>query len=1166
MPILLSPGCNCSCGCLLIEVPDYNTSISAATEHWIPHSVPVNSVVDLSKIVSGDYFSDLSNDFTIRIKDSSGVTTHETIDFSLVRDTRTYEASSAEISKFPYHGTPRLNKNFYGVPYYTQRGYKRYINMYVSSVDKDFETEAHFKVLEVGDKLFRIKSVSAGTFNANEGIAHSRLQSFNQITEAPHCSGLGTPSPAIFKFEKERYVHTDSDNSRSFNLYRFHRNDYPIGTLTQDVSYVIEDQEITWADGEYLKNLSYTTDSSIGIYVSTYTDNLSFHQPYNRHSPYYLSETDKNAFASVLVIPSSPQSGDGHFELETYKVNGLSGSSTTVKVFRTGGNSTAVDVVVAVGNADVTLSFGAGEVVKSFTISHDTHDGSTFTAGMVPTNDLLPTWFNNPMEIVLRENSYEIGNVDDIIYQYVKNYDGIEFWKDKAPFERSGWEDSTVRIYVESSTAVTLESYKIYEISHDPTCGVAGDNTSSTIGTLSDCPDYNRCEIISEYHAQQFDIDVSLGIPVDSMPDLSYILHDDCSTNNFYLNGQINIETVSHGRWTFAMNAKEWDLVSEAYVVNSYTWSANTSATFEHTCGDVTQITEYDSLPVGCLLFDTLESCITVACGDGQYTEGTATSTLYTITEDKIQGEDYFKEAVASGSYLSACNTITKCRDLSFTSSDGLQVIDVKVTALKPWRVLNASSDDIVNLCTPITPASSHREGDRIWFITGRDKPLEANSIWEWAGFADYFDLGARVHDCTLNYVGQSEPLDPYFSSSFTPAEVAAEVASFLYSGGPDYWFNYTASSDPADNGYYKVVYPSTLSGPFSTATGFVDKSEEIGMVAELQLEWLEAAAIRETTWAGINSEKTVTESAGLNTLNYKVQHAGKIEGAVTTCFGNYYKQDGYFMSFPDKSSAIENHFIGGGEFTPTSDPGLSGGEPFSACVPADNRPTQGCVDPDFGPPEGKCWIYDDPVEVSGTCTTTVNGYDALTTIQEICCYDATPVYEALNWKYYDFNQTPWNGQIEYTGSGRYYQHAFEITSGFVSTSNLDCRLDPNGDCLLPFVGGDFTAGEGPSTLVYKTDRFYFPVKWGDCWTGMDARTETWDGSTDTVISENEKAYIINSMSSSDPYIAAGDSVFGSGLQDTNFLYTDETFVSDVMDRSNIQITAQAFSPTWQKH
>jgi hypothetical protein len=1165
MPILLSPGCNCSCGCLLIEVPDYNTSVSAATEHWIPHSIPINTVVDLSKLVSDDYFSETSNDFTIRVKDSSGTTTHETIEFSSLRDTRIYEEDSVEILKFPYLNNPRRNRYFYAIPHYKQRGYKRYINMHVSSVDEDFETEAYFKILEVGDKLFRIKSVSAGTFNPKEGIAHSRLQSFNQITEAPHCSGLGTPSPAIIKFEKERYVHESSDDSRSFNIYRFHRNDYPIGTLKSIVSYEVESPEdFTWSDGQYLQNLAYTTTSDSGISISTPASEFNTFYRYNRPPYYYLSITERDASADVLVVSDAPQTGDGHFELETYKVNGLSGSSTTVKVFRTGGNSTAVDVVVAVGNTDVTVSFGAGDVVQSFTIAHDTHDGSSFTAAMAPTNDQMPTSFNNPLEIVFRENTYEIGNVDNPVSQYVKNYDGIEYWKDKAPFQRTGWQDTTVKVYVESNTATTLEAYKIYEISHDPTCQAAGDN--------EDCPDYPRCTVISEYHTQQFDVDVSLGIPAASMPSLSYILHDDCSTTNYYLNEQIDINAISHGRWTFAMNAKELYLVAEAYVVTDYSWPENTSSTFAHTCGDVTLITEYDSLPDGCLLFDTIEGCVSVSCGDGQYTEGTATTTLHTVTEEKIKDEDYIKQTIGSGSYLTACSDITKCRDLSFTSSDGLQVVDVKVEAVKPQRLLNASSEDMVNLCTPLTPNSSHREGDRIWLITGRDKPLEANSIWEWAGFADYFDLGVKLHDCTLNYVGQSEPLDPSYSSAFTPSEIATEVSSFLSSGGADYWFHYTASSNPSENGYYRVVHPSTLSGPFSTPSDgsgndFIDKSEEVGMVAEIQLEWFEVAAIREATWAGMNSVKTVNETAGSITVNYKVQHAGNIEGPVVNCFGNYYKQDGYFLSFPARLSAIENHFIGGGEFTPTSDPGFSGGSPFSGCTPDDNRPTVGCVDSDFVPDDGQCWIKDDPVQVSGSCTTTVNGRDALSAVQEICCYDATPVYEVLNWSYYDFNQAVWSGEIRYTGYGRYYQHSFEITTGFVEASpGIDCRLDENGDCLMPLLDGDVAGGEGPSSLIYKTDKFYFAVKWGNCWTGMDARTETWDASTDTIISENQKAYIINSMSSGDAYIGAGDSVFGSGEQDTNFLFTNETFVSDVLDRSNIQITSQAFSPTWQKH
>ena len=1173
MTILRSPGCNCSCGCLRIEELDYNTAVAANTEHYIPHTVPLNCTVDLTKIIDTNYFTELTNQFQIKIKDISGTTTHETLTFDARRDTAVYDQDHAEIRKFPYDPV-RRDRFFYAIPHYRQRGYKRYININVSSLDEDFESNAFFKILEVGDKLFRIKSVSAGTYNPKEGIAHARLEDFNQIFEAAHCSGLGTPSPAIIKLEKDRYVFSESDTSRVFNLFRFHRNDFPLGVLKSNVSF-IDEQTVSWSDGEYQKTLSYTTSSSNAISVLTPTNDFQFENKYNNPWHYYLSATEKDDAASLLIVPEAPQTGDGHFELETYKINGLSGSSTTVKVFRTGGNSTAVDVVVAVGNSDVTLNFGVGEVVKTFVINHDTHDGETFVASMTPTNDLFPKrdvggfdseigGFDNPLDLVFRKNTYEIGHIPSGFLgktRPIKKKSGIEFWIDKIPLQRTGWENTSVRVYVESNVGETLEAYKLYEISHDPTCQAAGDNV--------DCTDYPRCSVISEYHSQQFDIDVGLNLPPSKLPPISYMKNDECETQHIHLNEPIDIDMVSHGRWSFGMNAKEYEIASYTYIVNDYEWPANTSDTYESFCGDLTSIVIYDQMPVGCAFFDSIDFCISVECDASSYVEGTLTSTMYPIT-DQTTINDFELEIVGTGSYLGACHEITTCRELDFSTNDALQVVDVKAIAKKakpvPTPVESLETSCVFN----------HLKNDRVR-IVANPQFLQYNTIWSFDGFRVTTDSCAQFigDSCDLTYKGQSEP---YLHDSaairqtiYTPSEIATEVSSYLYANGPDYWFNYINASDPADDGYYRVTHPSTLSGPFSTASDgagndFYDIDEEVGISVELTLEWYEAVGIRELDWSGPNSTKTFTDVGNVNTLEYKVEHFTKIAGPTENCLPSYFKQDGYFVTSPPaRGSAVENIYIGGGRFTPTSDPGFASHETFSGCAPPGDIPESACVDDGYGPPDGKCWIVDRPDLISGSCTTVTNGMDTLDASQRICCDEEEPVYELLNWSYFDFNKTPWSGQITPTGYGNYYQVAFEFTTGFVELNyGVTCVHDADDNCAILPDFDDISAGDGPSTLVYKTATFYFPVKWGDCWTGLDARTAEWDGSIDEIVSCEDKVYLTNSMTSGTPYIEATDDVFGSGELDTNSMFTDVTIISDVITANDITITAKAYNPTWQ--
>lgn len=1167
MPILRSPGCNCSCACLLIEVPDYNQAILANTLHAIPHSIPVNCVADLTDLLPKDYFRNEDNIFKVHIKNASGTTTHKTLTYQPKRyNTSFYEIDEREWQEVPYYAKTSTISPTVDI-YDGSRAYKRYLE--VNDGTDNYESLGLLKRMYVGDKTYRIKSVTAGTFNPHEGIAYSKI---NKADVPETACNPGEEYQGIVEFDKTRYVFLDTDTSQEFGLIRYQNTSACDGLKTKAYfDYGGGTQFATWNGGDKNKTVTFTHD------MTTKSSGTVRYSGYE--VPAGCTDTVFWFYsAQVLSLPTTSVTGDGHFEIESYKINGIAGQSTTVKVYRTGGNSTAVDVVVAVGNSDVTLNFAAGDIVKTFTITHDAHDGATFTSAMAPTNDAIIIRDRDyPIELTFRSSTFEFGHVaNSSSVLPIRKHGGYEIWDDKIPFERDGWESSSVKIYVESSIDVTLSSYKIYEIKHEAHCNLSSDN--------SDCPVYNSCGAVAEYHSQQFDVDVDLGIPAQNMPALFYTLNSGCSSTHVFSNeslprqaiskrlGGLNTSAVfldgenrykdyygSSGEFNVSFNVLTNEIAESNILVRCYDdayWnSQETSSTISLSCGDYIDSTDFSNMPRGCAAYESVIYCHSITCGDS-YTNGTVTHFGHPVGNPPEFDQETHE-------YATSCYTITECSSASLVSNNGIKSVSAKATAVR-------LTQHLMLFGSPFSEPSgiSVLPGDRVEIFTYTDQDAWT-TVWQW--------------DTAWVFVGQRFPYDYVYGTAgtLTPSQIATEV-DFLVSGGADYWFDYSNAPDVNDNGFYRVSYPSTLSGPFSSADDglgntFSDVTQEVGIAAELTVEYFKSYL---NTDVGTNpcsanailrcpiSGYTQTESLGVNTFSgtfllssdyYKdVEYAIceeptvtkqiKIDGLMPEMYRNFGSTQTVIATTTEtlgtkkenevtQSYRVNEFTEGAASVSWPSAPHYSSCDPTIDITSLSVEPPCPEVDTGFA-----MKFVDDsnqPSETTGTCTSTTNS------ASDICCDGSAAIQEIVDYNYWDYDSLPdWSGQVHLTDNGRKESLTF-----FYTTTLID--------------EGFGRPKMGLTTLTLETDTWTFPAKWGTCYTGLAARQVDFDGNLDDPAGP-EKIYCFKSMNKngSTPYFTQ---LSGSAHDDPWSMVMDIESEAIVISKDDVTMTAKAYSPTWQK-
>jgi len=1139
MTILRSPGCNCSCECLLIEETDYNTSITADTEHEIPHTIPINCAVDLSNLLPEKYFEDDTNIFKVHIKDSSGTTTHKTLTYQSVRDTTALDKGSDE-DVFHPRAYDVAGSDLYLDPGYSRKIYKRYVKL--NDEDYDFQSFIQHKNLAVGEKYFRIKSVSAGTYDDSEGIATSLKGSFGSTSAETQCEDEQTIRQR-WALQKKRYAFPDDSTSQVLKTIRWDRTDQcdnQVETFVR-IDYsggATESSQGFWPNGTQVKSASFAI---------TLTANEEADARLRGEKALTCSrETGViSNTAKVFAIPTASETGDGYFELETKRVLGEEGGSTDVRVYRTGGNSTAVDVVVANGNSDVTLNFAAGDVYKDFTISHDSHNGSTFTAGMVPSNDLIRDFQQRPINLVFRKNTFEYGHADSYP-RAIKNGGGSEYWDQMIASERDTWANSSVKVFVESNVDTTLKEYKLFEIKHEASCALAVDN--------ADCPEYERCDVIPEYHEQQFEISHDFGLASQFMPASSYSINEGCGSEFGYWNDPLPLQTLGRsgedadyfgqtGLWNLAFNILELDIRTAERTVNCYDdayWDAQeTSINITLSCGTFVSSTDFSQMPRACAAFGTIDYCFTYTCGDA-YTNGTEDGVAYPVGDLP----DY--NALWTGKYITTCHDLHECQTPDYSTNAGIHQVKTKAVAIKASESSGTPFDE-PSFGNP--SRAGHRQvlADLV------------NNYWQ-----TYWQ-----HDGTSwGYVGQGKVHQVFTSDSV--ATVKANI-DFLQSGGADYWFEYTHDTDATNDGFYRVRYPQTMTGPFTSADDgsgnvFASVSEDVGIYADLDVSyfqsWLNQPAgtnLIGFSGAGISPQSGYTVVDGslsasfegsfkISEIDYYADYELPLRGAVDGSvldIGETIRIDGYwphsdYVSDPPVGYWEEVSFTEGEGTVAWPDEVY-----FSDCRPTVTSDMTLTVDPSFpSVPSGQSRKFVDdtnqPSRIPGTCDGETGGLSA------VCCDGDPAGSETISWQYWDYDSlSDWNGQWTGDGVGKKISQVSFYDTGPISSN--------------AFIGYQLGIG----SLELKSASYEFPIKWGDCWTEQDQRTESFDGSTD-VVTGPDKIYPFRGMNAvGDPHF---EQLAGTADTDPYSLMLDMHVDANVISKSNITITAQAYATQWQKH
>lgn len=1200
MPILHSPGCGCSCECLLIEEDEYNQQITAGTVHAIPDTVPVNGSIDLSSLLHNDYFRDPSNIFKVHIRSVDGLTTHKTLTFQTKRDTATshqvndsmwdHPASFNEIDPYHRDGSSRFYERFI---------FKNWLD--INDGTDSFESLSELKMFRVGSKRFHIKSVTSGTHSYAEGIAYS-LKANNPTGSSleTKCQSACNPE-TLYAPEKMRYVFADNSTTQSARIIRYNASPtcdpHYISAVLGFPNVDVDREKKQWSPGGsqmlgFSFNLTNIPSDSDGVFRFGRDSDIDIEE-------WCLESCDSlgvDTEAVIYSVPTASQSGSGHFMLETDRVNGAEGGTSTVNVYRTGGNSVAVDVVVAVGNTDVTLSFGSGEVIKSFTISHDSHNGQTLSA--TPNNWAITPWFLgfgydpkeehvphavafHPLEFVFRSSTFEFGHRTSG-YTPIRKSGGYECWKGKVPFERTGWSGSSVKIYVESNVDTTLYSYKVIDIRHEAKCSENEDNI--------DCPQNHRCSVVPEYHSQQFDMDVDVGLPSQYMPaffatknDGCYSQHwyrndiiqpeghpylfgencqvrqvfdDDCSlantSYNYFLRGFIGASVRPDGQWHLGVNVLTLNIRSADRLVRCYSdsyWnSQNASVDIQLDCGTFTDSVDYSNMPRGCVAFGSIEYCFEFNCGSSYtYSQGSSVGYGYAVGDlpDPVHAW--------SGSISAPCHEFTTCEALDFSTNNGVRFIVATAEAVEPEYIYPFFDPDSSSWnyffyydSPPVGFGSGYRVGSR--FVLQKP-PVPSSTDGEWKNVFEKRPSG-------MKYVGQAM-VHVYQTTSLTPSQIASNI-SFLPDASVDYWFQYINSSDPSDDGFYRVTYSNTLNGPYSTADDgsgnvFYDISSEFGVGASMEIDYWWSylnrpvgsdVCLHPVSGEALNhcpeDDYLISESLGVNNFdgNFIVSSShflkdveymicgddGCPEGESGTVVSGYLPQGGTDF----KTNPFESGEIGTVDYPDdiyfsdcrnTSVVGLS-----SLPVASDF--------PDA--PEGFVRKYvrdpsDVPTFSTDTCTGADNG------LNEVCCLGEAEGEKIIVSKWWDYDSlSEWSGEIEGDGSGSKSSYLYRLVA--------------------------------PVEVYYSRANYTFEVKWESCWTGMDSPTVVFDGYSD-YLDGPDKIYPIRSMSdgpSSEPFF---ERIHNADADDErHYVKLNVTSTANVIDKSDITITVKPYSTQWQKY
>jgi len=790
MAIKHSPGCTC---CACPTASGSGVSYTAGTTYEIPYNLGTHKSLDLTNTFPSSLWQESNPWAKVEFKDSTGTTLHESIKVT------PSGFNSVPVSFASSDGADETFSKPAGF-FYNVRAFENTVD-YELSDSTTYERNRQFKYQEPGGQFYRIKSVTAGTFNGTEGYARSLLKDFDPYYGNGDLYQDCNINKANIWFtpEKSQYFFFDSDTSIDVNFIRAHRENGDCNSLSPSVTWSgtggLGSGSVSFSDNVHSQAVTMSTPTTAGGTFSMTSSSLG-----STACSLGFSTVHNTSTISLSYIPIASATGDGHFQLECHEVQGIQGSTTDVRVIRTGGNSTAVDVVVAVGNTDVTLNFSAGDQYKSFTITHASHDGRSFASTPVPTNSKGGPQDIDAGKIVFRDDHWEYGSEDDT--WHLKDGSAQQFWR-WNPFERDGWTETDL-------SAAPIRAF--LSMSHDGTFGqwsVSGlymDGTTCNPYTTvnEDCPMHTPCVSVFPFHTQQYEIEVTLdaGYTNLSIPDKVGNLHEGCGSTVLY---EADDPDILDYVWRWSQNYETVVVGAlDGYETNYYAsghWAAQDyTVNLFSSCGNYTEDRIYSTyMPEGYVTFDSSSMWY------ANPTSGNQDAYFFTTTSTTTPSQISIGQNITAYS-LTSIETTTESVG-GWTTADGIKKVEGSLVDLA-----GTSEDSIPQLLVYLQSGYTNLSDINIsGYLGTRVEMYDFNAAYVSAVYEKDQATSYSTSDVNI-YIGQTAiPTINYKLGGF----------SFFgfQNNHPDLW--YQVSGSASDDGYYRLYWNGTTtvqSGPHTTA------------------------------------------------------------------------------------------------------------------------------------------------------------------------------------------------------------------------------------------------------------------------------------------------------------------------------------------------------------
>lgn len=399
--------------------------------------------------------------------------------------------------------------------------------------------------IPAGSSIARISSVSSGSFNSSPCYIKSHPTG-NTDRPCPVSTTASQPCKSLLKSgETDIFMEYDQWaiplSSPSIPSFKQHRawcldwrpDDYansssPCDTATGvetnvviNGSGIFNDSDISWSDGDQTKS----TEGSLSIASPNVGDIVSVIGTSTCPVPHYPSS---NTTTTVSVIDDSATGGSGDVSIFQSNIWTISGSSVKIQLIRDSADA-SVDVTVAhSGSADQTVTMAVGEYIKEVTLT-----APTVTTGKEAIN--IDGFRASALVSELRsmrvsEDAVEFkGSGSERMVAHDKTFidpDGNgDLW---MPFDRESFSGDSFKIRLTNNGAdIDYGQYTSQQFKHPK--GDCYDKENSQ------CPAEPKvCDAKAEYHLQPMKATAFGGSIGSLLPDLTEVSSSGCTSYTTY--------------------------------------------------------------------------------------------------------------------------------------------------------------------------------------------------------------------------------------------------------------------------------------------------------------------------------------------------------------------------------------------------------------------------------------------------------------------------------------------------------------------------------------------------------------------------------------------------------------------------------------------------------